>query len=272
MKEISCNIIRDLLPSYIDDICSADSRHLIEKHIGECEQCRTQLELLRNTEITDEQGEQNRVSYLKKIKRHYDKGMFSLAFLTLMVTGGFLLMVYNYELAGSKLFYIILPLLLIATYCLVPDVLLSDQRSKLSRILVIGSILVSFLMVVYDAVFVFRWNSLSERAEMGPFGIPLNETGPYLEKGLVMMAVIQISIFTLSNILIFRGYRIHKSIYGLTLTSVWLAAGYICALHHMSTVATLYRLLSVMTVRLVAEGIVFSTAANIFAKKVLERV
>lgn len=108
-----------------------------------------------------------------------------------------------------------------------------------------------------------------ERAEIGPFRIPLNETGPYLEKGLIIMAVIQICIFILSNILIFRGYRIHKSIYGLTLTSVWLAAGYICALHHMSTVATLYRLLSVMTVRLVAEGIVFSTAANIFAKKVL---
>ena len=30
MREINCNIIRDLLPSYVDDICSEDSRHLIE--------------------------------------------------------------------------------------------------------------------------------------------------------------------------------------------------------------------------------------------------
>ncbi|MDE7418052.1 MAG: zf-HC2 domain-containing protein, partial [Lachnospiraceae bacterium] len=118
MKGINCNIIRDLLPSYVDNICSEDSRCLIEEHISDCEQCRTQLELLKATELIDEQGEQKRISCLKKIKRHYDKGIISLVFLTLMVIGGFQFMVYHYELIGSKIFYIIFPLFLIATYCL----------------------------------------------------------------------------------------------------------------------------------------------------------
>lgn len=269
MKGINCNIIRDLLPSYMDNICSEDSRCLVEEHISNCEQCRTQLELLKNIELTDERGDQERISYLKKIKRHYDNGIISLVFLTLMVIGGFQFIVYHYELIGSKLFYIIFPLLLIATYCLMPGNPLTDKRSKLSMILVTSSLLVSILMMVYYAILVFRWNMPIERVGMNPFGVPLNETGPYLEKRLVLMAVAQLCIFILSNILIFRGYQIHKSIYGLTLTGVWLAAGYICTLHHMSTVEGLCQLLFAMTVYIIIEGIVFSVTAHVIAKKVL---
>lgn len=270
MKGINCNIIRDLLPSYVDNICCEDSRHLIEEHISGCEQCRTKLELLKSTELTDEEGEQKRISYLKKIKRHYDKGMISLVFLTLMVIGGFLFMIYNYGLAGSILPYIIFPLMLVAAYCLTPDSPLADKRTKFSGILVIGSILVSILMMIYYAVFVFQCSISTEKGETGPFGIPLYETGPYLEKRLIFMTVVQLGMFILSNILIFRGYRIHKSIHGLTLTGVWLAAGYICTLHNLSTVEGLYRLSAAMTVYFVIEGVVFSAAAFVFAKKVLK--
>lgn len=269
MKEINCNIIRDLLPSYVDCICSEDSRRLIEEHISGCEQCRTQLELLKSTELTDEQGEQKRITCLKKIKRHYDKGMVSLVFLTLMVIGGYLFMMYNYELVGSLLFYMIFPFMLIAAYCLTPDSPLSDKRSKLSGILVTGSILMSIFMMLYYAAFVFRCNMSIGKVEIEPFGIPLNEAGPYLEKRLVFVAVIQLGIFILSNILVFHGYRIHKSIYGLTLTGIWLAAGYIGTLHNLSTVEGIYRSLATMTIYLTIEGVVFSIAAHIFSKKVL---
>jgi len=35
----NCNIICDLLPSYIDGICSEDSRIAVEKHLKKCEHC-----------------------------------------------------------------------------------------------------------------------------------------------------------------------------------------------------------------------------------------
>lgn len=272
MKEISCNIIKDLLPSYVDNICSEDSRHLIEKHISGCEQCRTQLELLKSTELTDERGEQKRISYLKKIKRHYDQGIVRLIILTLMVIGGFLLLVSHDELAASPLFYSILPLMLMAAYCLMPDSPLADKRSKLSVILVIGSMLVSIFMISYYIFLVFRWNILIEETKTGPFGIPYNEIGPYLEKWLVFIAIVQLGIFILSNILIFRGYRIHRWIYGLTLTGFSLAAGYICTLHNMSTAEELYRRFVAMTIYIMIEGTVCSVAAYVFAKKVLPQI
>lgn len=43
MAKIPCEIIRDLLPLYQDDICSEKSRNAIEEHIKECESCRTSL-------------------------------------------------------------------------------------------------------------------------------------------------------------------------------------------------------------------------------------
>lgn len=43
MVKIPCEIIRDLLPLYQDDICSEKSRTAIEEHIKECESCRKYL-------------------------------------------------------------------------------------------------------------------------------------------------------------------------------------------------------------------------------------
>ena len=32
MSKISCDIIQDMLPLYYDEVCSADSRKMIEEH------------------------------------------------------------------------------------------------------------------------------------------------------------------------------------------------------------------------------------------------
>lgn len=37
---MKCNIIKDLLPSYIDDICSEDTAKLVEEHIQHCKECK----------------------------------------------------------------------------------------------------------------------------------------------------------------------------------------------------------------------------------------
>ena len=40
---LSCEVIRDLLPLYHDDICSHESRVLIEEHLETCDACRKEL-------------------------------------------------------------------------------------------------------------------------------------------------------------------------------------------------------------------------------------
>ena len=57
-----CEVIRDLLPLYADDVCSGRSRELIEEHLQECSDCSAMLEKLRTHEIeTDLQEEKEQV-------------------------------------------------------------------------------------------------------------------------------------------------------------------------------------------------------------------
>ncbi|MGG4342415.1 zf-HC2 domain-containing protein [Paenibacillus lautus] len=43
MSRVSCDIIQDLLPLYYDDVCSADTKALVEEHLSNCPDCREVL-------------------------------------------------------------------------------------------------------------------------------------------------------------------------------------------------------------------------------------
>ena len=50
----NCDIVQDLLPLYLDGICSEGSRKFVEEHISECEKCSGTLSKLKNTEYDKE--------------------------------------------------------------------------------------------------------------------------------------------------------------------------------------------------------------------------
>jgi hypothetical protein len=47
MEKISCEIIKDLLPLYYDEVCSIESTRLIEEHLAECEGCRLEMDRIK---------------------------------------------------------------------------------------------------------------------------------------------------------------------------------------------------------------------------------
>ncbi|MGG7214160.1 zf-HC2 domain-containing protein [Clostridium nigeriense] len=47
MNYISCRIIEDLLPLYVDGVCSEESKKYIESHISTCEECHKKLEEMK---------------------------------------------------------------------------------------------------------------------------------------------------------------------------------------------------------------------------------
>ncbi|MDE6518109.1 MAG: zf-HC2 domain-containing protein, partial [Acetatifactor sp.] len=49
--KLSCNVIRDLLPLYADQICSDESKNLVEEHLAECGDCSALLEQMHSMEI-----------------------------------------------------------------------------------------------------------------------------------------------------------------------------------------------------------------------------
>lgn len=48
---MKCEIIRDLLPLYCDELCSQESCQEIETHLGQCEACRGYLEEMRGKSV-----------------------------------------------------------------------------------------------------------------------------------------------------------------------------------------------------------------------------
>lgn len=49
-----CNVIRDLLPLYVENLVSDESRQLIEEHIAVCEECRTMLYRMQSDDSNTE--------------------------------------------------------------------------------------------------------------------------------------------------------------------------------------------------------------------------
>lgn len=43
----ACDIVSDLIPLYLDDVCSEGSKAFTEEHIAKCEKCRKTLEIMR---------------------------------------------------------------------------------------------------------------------------------------------------------------------------------------------------------------------------------
>ena len=79
--KITCNIIEDLLPLYVEDMVSEDSRKLVEEHLKGCPDCRKmQEEMMRENRLTAGIKDSNSVQInkteaesLKKIRRRIRK-------------------------------------------------------------------------------------------------------------------------------------------------------------------------------------------------------
>lgn len=50
-KIISCHVIEDLMPSYADDICSKESKRLVEEHIVLCDSCKEKLDRMQSDRL-----------------------------------------------------------------------------------------------------------------------------------------------------------------------------------------------------------------------------
>ena len=70
MDKTSCNIIKDILPLYVDDVVSEDTRNMVSEHIEHCENCRKIYEKMKvHVSIPIE----NSAKPLKKFKRAWKR-------------------------------------------------------------------------------------------------------------------------------------------------------------------------------------------------------
>lgn len=65
-----CEIIKDLLPLYVDKVCSKETNELVEKHLKECEDCREYYNAIQENSSIDKLDEVKSLkNFSKKLKR-----------------------------------------------------------------------------------------------------------------------------------------------------------------------------------------------------------
>ncbi len=65
-----CNVIKDLLPLYADEVCSEDSKEMVEEHISACEDCKQELEDYRyNTGLCEVPTDVAMKNFKKKMNK-----------------------------------------------------------------------------------------------------------------------------------------------------------------------------------------------------------
>lgn len=51
MSKISCDVTRDLMASYLDGVCSEESKGLVEEHLQECDSCKRFVEQVQEQDL-----------------------------------------------------------------------------------------------------------------------------------------------------------------------------------------------------------------------------
>ena len=68
MAHVSCDVVRDLLPLYVDEALSDDSRKLVEEHLEQCPACTEHCRALRQ-DVAAPAGVAADTAALKRIRR-----------------------------------------------------------------------------------------------------------------------------------------------------------------------------------------------------------
>ncbi len=73
MIKNECKIVKDLLPNYVEDLISKETKEFVENHIENCKNCKDTLALLKGDKKEEEQkeekSEEEEIKHLKKYNR-----------------------------------------------------------------------------------------------------------------------------------------------------------------------------------------------------------
>jgi len=99
MSKLDCNVIKDMLPLYFDNVCSEQTRALVEIHLEGCEECRRCAEAMGKEKWCVELPEKEELDGLKKVRRYCQ--IRRMGVVLLLVTSIFLCVEFAYRALGK---------------------------------------------------------------------------------------------------------------------------------------------------------------------------
>lgn len=68
-NDLTCDVVRDLLPSYAEDLLSEASREAVERHLEGCAECVAQKEAMAALACAEAEETAKKVDYFKRVKK-----------------------------------------------------------------------------------------------------------------------------------------------------------------------------------------------------------
>lgn len=238
---------KDLLSSYLDEVCSGESRELVEEHLKECSSCREFLAKLQEQDVGKDAP---RVAYLKKVRRVVDIQSLVVVFLPLlMLLGGF----YGVNRSGGSgiFYYIEMPvMMLLCAYALWGgrETGMPSGKEWLAPVFGLATVCVAAIMRYYLVYVISVW----VMDEVEP-PIPLDKTGPFLHNVCLLIALAMAVLLAVLVVLAKKRNRV----FPVSQNLAWLAINLILSLdeslYNLSTVEALRSYMANDSIILVSE-------------------
>ena len=241
MSRISCNVTKDLLYSYLDKICSEESRELVEEHLRECPSCREFLNQLQEQDLGKNAP---KLDYLKKVRSYMNaRSVLGIVILLMVISIG--KFIAGYCNIGTNVYYYITMPILMLTYAFVME----GDRERAIPVKGEWAVPVFSLLIAGAAVFVpYRAMRLTERlvdAE-NRSQIPdrqLSRLGPYFFRLALLIIVASIVLLVWLFVLNKRRKCMFLFSQNLAWLGMYLALAFEDILHNMSEPGTLVEVL-----------------------------
>ena len=241
--KIDCEIVQDLIPSYLEELCSDASRRCVEEHIAECEECRTFVKSCREVGFTAKAMEEKQLDGLRKLKTKIK--------LQTMVSYGLMLAVlllgtYNFTANSSLIeprwYYVLFAVALAATYAATMQQASKPLAGKKRKLL----FLLSIVSIVYGITMygVVMGATMQDNV---PFGLEVAKVGPFLHTQTGIAFAIEIAVFGYAMVRYIKKDEMCRSLLLVNLTGIFLILAHTSLLGCLSDFETYLRDFSEIT-------------------------
>lgn len=251
MNNINCDIIRDLLPSHLDGICSEASSALIEEHLKDCSECRRVMNAMKTSALDAPRVSDKKTSALVKFRRFIELNKLASGTLFLAAVGLCLFFLNWHTKVTPTLYYYLLPLVLLGSYLILGTAPASVSGFRRRPLLCIaGFLTIPCAVLAMLSVFLWVWQE-------AVLNISASKCGPYVNA--VLLVLIAVNCALLAVLLWLHAIESVLSLPLLTgsVTGLLLLLTFRYMLYNMESPERYLHTLFTHTCILLAEGIAF---------------
>ncbi len=260
--KMNCEIIQDLLPSYVEDICSESTRKCVEEHIAGCDECRQMVEAYRNNDFSANSLEKKQLDGFKKIKNKIklQNVLFIGLFIAFIVFGVYA-MEFSYNPLPEMAYYILFSFLIIG----VNVAFQNENKEKWSK----GSILriiASAMLIVYGmSMLILVILSVIQGNNM--FGMSDADIGPFIHINTGMVLVLEALIMGYELYLYVCKSKLSKWIMNINITGCFLLLTHMSLLRRLSDLETYFMSFARITIVIMIISVLGVCVGCVFKKK-----